>query len=82
VFAVGECQVRSEHVCLLGCRDDDRVERVRVVEDLSQIVERLGFRIALRRFVQRDLIDVTEDDDVLVRMRRGWRGVGAAATSA
>jgi hypothetical protein len=38
------------------------------VEDFSEVVECLGFWKPLRRGVERELIHVAQDDDVLVRM--------------
>ena len=65
---------------VLGGRDDDRVEGVRLVEDAPKVDGLRGLRETLRRGVNGNLIDVTEHDHVLVRMRRG-RGSGVAATA-
>ena len=60
---------------VLGGRDDDGVEAVGLVEDASEVVELPGLWEPLGRFVERVLVDVAEDDDVLVRMRRGLRAL-------
>ena len=66
MLAVRERQVRGKRVRLLCGRDDDRVEATRVVEDLSKIVEAFRLRVPLRRFIDRDVVDVAKNDDVLV----------------
>ena len=71
VLAVRQRQVGREGVRVLGGGDDDGVEVVRLVEDAPEIVELPGLREPLRRGVERVLVHVAEDDDVLVRMRRG-----------
>ena len=76
VLAVRQRQVGRERVRVLGGGDDDGVEVVRAVEDAPEVVELPGLREPLGRGVQRVLVHVAEDDDVLVRMRCLRRGGG------
>ena len=69
VLAVRQRQVGRERVRVLGRRDHDGVEGVRLVEHAPEVVELLRLREPLGRGVHRVLVHVAEDDDVLVRMR-------------
>jgi hypothetical protein len=82
VLAVRQRQIGRERVCLLGGRDYDGVEVVRVVEDFAEVVERLGFRKPLRRGVERVPVHVAQRDDVLVWVRCRRRGTSSARTGA
>ena len=74
VLAVRQREVGRERVRVLGGRDHDGVEIVRPVEDAPEIGELLRLREPLRRRVERVLVHVAENGDVLVGMRRRGRG--------
>ena len=80
VLALRQGQIGGKCVRVLGRRDDDSVEGAGLVEDAAEVDGLRSLRETLGRSVNGDLIDVTKNDHILVRMRRG-RGSGVAATA-
>ncbi len=83
VLAVGQRQVGRERVRVLGGGDDHRVELAHVVEHLPEIVQPARLGEAGGRGLDRVVVHVAEDGDVLVWMRArcGVRGATAAAAA-
>ncbi len=82
VLAVRQRQVGGERVRLLAGGDHDGVELLRIVKDAPEVLELPGLRVPHRRAVDRVLIHVADDDDVLVGMRRHRPRRGTPAPAA